>query len=320
MYTTDELLAAAKRSEFFPVSQSTLEDADLIAFANEEMLMKLVPKILSVREEFFITTKLAPIVGGIDSYSIPERALGNSLKDVFHVPNTDNMAHKWTIPRISPHDANMWSGSGSTPAVFYLMGDEVVLLPMPSSSSGALLFMYPERPNKLVATTSCAKITGITLGTTCTLTVDTDMTASLSTSSMIDLLSAVSPYRLWNKDVAIISITSTTIEIALADAQDAMGRTEPKVGDWICPAQQSPIPMVPSEFHSILAEMICFRAMKAIGHTEQMQAIAAHISELISNAFKMIANRVESEVEVAYDNSGLLNAIQGPVAGSVWNY
>lgn len=318
-YKTEDLIASAKRSEFFPVGQTTFSDPDdLIAFANEEMQTKLVPSILSAREDFFLTKKQINIQGGLNRYALPERAIGNALKDLLYMPNATDQTTLYPLAKTTIHDIPSWGNGNVSPGQFYLEGDDIIILPTPSSTQGALLPYYFARPNQLVSTTSCAKITAVTVGPIqTTLTVNTDLTnANLTTpiaaSSLIDLLSAKSPFKLWSSDVSVQSITSTTIVLNNSDIQDAASNTLPKVGDYVCPAQQANIPMIPSEFHPILSEMIAYRALKAIGDVNHMQVVKAHIQEMIQDAFKLIAMRIEQEMDVVYERSSILNSVGLP--------
>jgi hypothetical protein len=84
---------------------------------------------------------------------------------------------------------------------------------------------------------------------------------------------------------------------------------EPIAGDYLCPAQFSNIPMMPQEFRPILAELICYRALKALGALNKLQACADYIKDMISGGDTLIESRVEDQVEVVYDRFGLLNTV-----------
>lgn len=322
-YKTEDIVASAKRSEFFPTGQTTFSDPDdLIAFANEEMQTKLVPAILSVREDFFLSSQQINLQANLSTYPVPERAVGNALKDLLYMPSAAAPSVMYPLPKTTVHDLQVGSQGSGNPGQFYIQGDEIVLVPTPSSSQGAIVSYFFMRPNRLVSTSQCAKITAIVVGATqTTLTVDTDLTAStlatvISSGSLVDLLSAKSPFLLWNQDVSVQSISSTQVVLNNSDVQDAALNTMPRVGDYVCPAQQANIPMVPQEFHPILSEMIAYRALKALGDINHMQVCKVHINEMLQNAYKLIAMRVEQEQDVVYDRGSILNAVGLPSFGS----
>lgn len=316
-YLTEDIVSSAKRSEWFPLSQTTLVDPDdLIALANEEFQTKLVPAIMSVREDFFLATKQVNIQANLPNYTLPERAIGNAFKDLLYMPNASDQAAKYPLPKTTIHDVQTWSAGAAVPGQFYMQGDQVVLNPTPSATVGALLFYFYARPNKIVPTSSVAKITGISVGVSqTTLTVNTDLTAlatPVGVGSLVDLLRAKSPFALYNMDVSVQAITSTTITLNNTDVQDVVGNLLLQVGDYICPAQTANIPMVPQEFHPILGEMVAYRALKGVGHKDQMMACAANITEMMKNAFKLIGMRVEQEQDIIFERWGILGAISAP--------
>jgi hypothetical protein len=318
-FKTEDLISSSKRSEFFPTGQTTFVDPDdLIAFANEEMATKLVPAIMTIRQDFFLESKQVSIQASLQTYSVPERAIGNAFKDLLYQASATDSSYRYPLAKTNPHDVGLWNQSDSNPGAYFLQGDQVYLVNKPPQSVGALVFFYYARPNKLISTSSAAKITAVSSASgTTTLTVDTDLTGSLTTGALIDFLSSKSPFRLWAEDVAITSISTTQIQVATSALQDGAGNVTPVVGDYICPAQSANIPMIPSEFHPILAEMICYRALKALGHTTQMQVCQAHINEMLQGAFKLIAQRVEQEVDVVFERNGILGAVG--MSGLGWN-
>lgn len=312
-FDTEDLVSAAKRSEFFPVSQTTFTDPDdLIAFANEEMLTKIVPAILSVRQDYFLAQSVVQMRSYLNHYALPERAIGNDLKDLFYLPDSGSIDVRYSIPRRQVHDLGAVSSSfGSSPTAFYLKSDEVVIAPTPGSISGSdgLLYFYFMRPSKLVPTAQCGKITAISsAGGTTTFTVNADLTTLVSSGGLIDVLTGRSPFRLPAVDVAITAIAANSIDVATSDVTDESGTLVARVGDFLCPAQTACIPMIPQEFHPILAELICFRALKALGATQHLQVLASNVKDMMAGAMKLISTRVESEPEVVYDRHGLLGA------------
>lgn len=312
-YTVEDLVSDAKRSEFFPISQGTFADPDdFIALASDELQIKLAPTILSARQDFFLTTKQVALKSGLNHYALPERAMGNSFKALWFVPNSADLSNRVEIRKVQSHNFGSYPGTGGQPSAFYMQGDEVVLLPTPQNLSGTeiLLFDYFERPNKLVPTTQCAKITGVAtaLGVT-TFTVDTDLTGSLPVGTPLDFVSHVSPFRLWAKDVPVTAITATTIAVSSALISDETGTLEPVLSDYICLAQTTNTPMVPQEFRPILAEMLCYRVLKALGAMTHLQACAANIQDMTRNALHLISNRVEDQIDVVYDRYSILNSL-----------
>lgn len=164
--TSDDLIASVKRKIMFPTSQSTFTDDDILAFANEEMMISQVPQILSFHEEYFVTYDVAPLVAEVSRYPIPTRAIGMKLRGVFWCDNADGPlatnANLFDMTRVdSENKAYFQSNIGSNTTIhkYYLEGNDVVLTPPVSTQAvGSLVLYYFLRPNQLVVDNEAATI------------------------------------------------------------------------------------------------------------------------------------------------------------------
>lgn len=160
-YTSDELIAAVKRKISFPISQVTFTEDDILEFANEEMAISQVPAVLSYHEEYFSFTTEHPLVNNRARYPIPDRAIGMKLRDVFYKDSNGNLLE---MTRVSQDDRAYFDrnvGTGEAIHKFYLEGNDLVLVPAPSTgATGSLLFVYYLKPNQLVRDSRAAVITG----------------------------------------------------------------------------------------------------------------------------------------------------------------
>lgn len=301
-FFTEDVLTSAKLRSFMPISQTTFQDSDLILVANEELLLKMVSDIISVREDFFLSVKTTAITGGIDHYTIPKGAVGNTIKVLLV---RDSNGNERVLDRIDASSRGDFAGQTGAPVKFFFEGDEVVLCPKPDTSTDTLVFVFFKKPNKLIETTSCAKITNISsAGGTTTFTVDTDLTADLSVGATVDFLSAKSPYLLWNDEIAITAITSTTIAVATSDVSNAVGTVEPVVNDYICPSGYANIPQVPDEAYPVLCQMVAVRALASLGDLNKWNAAKAELKEMRSEMMKLMKNRAEA-TPITVTGSGL---------------
>lgn len=292
-YLVEDLIASAKLRSFAPTSQYTFETADFIRIANEELSQKLVPDIFGKREDFFLTFKDVDLTSGVDRVTIPKRAIGNTFKSLWYV---EDGVIKYQLKLATEEEYESYSGSTGTPQMFIIEGDEVVLLPTPNSSSGSVRFRYYAKPNLLISTSSCAKITAISSASgTTTFTIDTDLTADLSTGDEVDVVSGASPFLLWADEVPLTAISSTEMEVDTDDVDNAAGTVEPQVSDYICPTGYSNIPMIPVEFHAVLAQMMAVRMLAGLGDLNKLTAAAQILEQMRKESVSMIVNRVESQ-------------------------
>jgi|GEM_PF-3079655 len=308
-YFVEDLLESIKNKSFAPISQNTLDDNDLITMADEELGLSIVSAISSVKEDFFMTTEDTPILANTSHYSIPSRAIANSLKEVYYVDSGNNESPMRYIDSSRRSDFEL---SGSNPRAYYFEGDEIVLVPKPSVSSGTIRFLFPAKPNTLIATSSCAKITGSTVGaSTVVFDVDTDLTSSLTTSSYIDVLSSVAPFKLWKYRALIQAISSTQITLLLSDVINQSGSgIEPQINDYVCPSGFSNIPQVPTVFHAVLSQKMSVRLMGSLGDLNKKASEQAEYKELLEQALRLIRNRVEASPRKISKRNSLVKFIK----------
>lgn len=158
-FTSDDLIAAVKRKISFPISQNTFSEADILAFANEEMFIAQVPSVLQYHEEYFVFRKSTPLVPNISRYGIPNRAIGMKLRDLMW---SDASGNFFEMTRISASDKAFFQRNiGANQAIhkFYLEGNDVVLTPsVVGGVTGNLNFFIFLRPNQLVANSRAATV------------------------------------------------------------------------------------------------------------------------------------------------------------------
>lgn len=157
--TSRALIQSVKRKIAIPASQSTFTDSDILAFANEEVMIAQVPSILKFHEEYFVYKVETPLVGNVSRYAIPDRAIGMRLRDLFW---SDAEGNYFEMTRLNPDDKAFFQRNiGSNEAIhkFYIEGNEVVLTPsVIGAPTGNLNFFVFLRPNQLVDDTRAATI------------------------------------------------------------------------------------------------------------------------------------------------------------------
>lgn len=149
--TSNDLIASVKRRISFPVSQNTFSEEDILAFANEEMSISQVPSIIEYHEEYFVFNIEVPLVPNKSKYSIPERAIGMKLRNLFWKDGAGNF---FEMTRVSQDDKAFFQRNiGANTAIhkFYMESNDIVLTPsVQSSATGNLNFDIFLRPNQLV--------------------------------------------------------------------------------------------------------------------------------------------------------------------------
>lgn len=301
--TTEDLLASVKSRTLAPTGQITWTNTELTTILNEEFLLNLVPDLHKLREDYFLSRKQTTLTSGQDRYRLPERALGNTLKDLCFVDSANNRNF---LSRAQSRDEFDTVVTGRLSLRYLIEGDEIVLLG-DNNASGSLEFTYPRRPSKLVATTRVAKITNVSsAGGTTTLTVDTDLSSIVSTSTPVDFYNHKSPLFIIQQDVTPTAVTSTTIAVTQTDITDN-GSVMLEVGNYVALAQESNLPLIPQEFHPVLAQMGAVYILEALGDQEKFSIATIRLEKMRKQLFDLVQNRVDNSPKHIRHRAGFIN-------------
>lgn len=278
--TTDQLIVQIKRRAMVPTSQDTFTNADFLEFADEELQTRILPMLLSVREEFLVTTEDIPVVDGIDKYEIPDRSVGRNLRDVLFSPDSTITASSriYSLARLEPEQIP-WQQNSSRSALdflFYMMDDFVVLHPQPRGNPGTLRLVYHRRPNDLVLTTEAARITSIPNGTDIVVNA---IPATFTTSELYDFTAFKGGFRSKgdNQTATVIDTGTNTITFGagLPTNENALS-----VGDWVGLQCQSPVAQIPRELQPVLAQAVAVKCLEALGDRQGMQVAEAKLQQI----------------------------------------
>lgn len=300
-FTTDELIKSIKRNNNVPEHQSTFTSEDFTAFLNEEMSLGLVPQVVRMKENYFLTTLDVPLVANVSRYEIPTRAIGNKTREVSYVDSTGNVCE---MTCIQVGDLPFYNEqSANSPYAYYIENNEIVLLTdVTASPTGSLSISYYMRPNQLVLLADVGIIQTIdrNTGEIFLNSIPTDF----STSKVYDLIQYTSPHKCLDIDVAITALNTVnkSITVAVADIP-----TNLKAGDHFCIAQQSAIPQIPSDLHPILAHRAGKRCLAALGDTEAYAIATNTLTEFEKNSENLIDDRVEDSPRKIVNRRSILS-------------
>lgn len=286
---SDELLASIKLRGAVPLAQISFQDSDLLNFASEEIDLKVVPSVLAVREEFYVTTETIPLVSNQSNYKIPYRAIGGKVRFVY-LQSSDGTSKPLAQIPMEFLPQYQQSSFAYQNAGFYLQSDELVLLPpIDGVATGSLVIKYYMKPNKVVETSRGATITAINT-TTGEITLDA-VPSNITANSEVDFIQSLSNHRTKGYDINVVSANATTkmITVAVADLPSDL-----QVGDVVCSAGETIIPQVPSELQVMVAQAVICRVLEAIGDTQGLANATAKLQEMEMKLLNVIDSRVEA--------------------------
>lgn len=267
-----ELINALKIKGSFPTSDDLFSNDDFLVLFNMQMKVEILPIMLKLNEEYFLQYKDFTISQGA-KYRIPSRAIGTNIRDLKKIDSSGNYTD---INRLFEEDRS--SGKSG----FYMNRNSVELTN--DFISDTLRMTYFARPNKLVLTTSCAQITSI--DTVLNTVVVSSAPATMSTGVLVDFIQNNNPFDLLSFDQSLVSVSGTTLEVtALPSGLE--------VGDWVCIANESPVPLVPEELHPVLVQSALVTTLsskkdKALEYenkklTEQIEAVLTMLDPRVQN-------------------------------------
>jgi hypothetical protein len=294
--TSAELLASIKLRAAVPISSITFSDEDLLSFAQEETELKLLPSILAVKEEFYVTLATIPLVENQSDYEIPYRAIGNKVRSVFYEQQPGTMLTLANVPieLMNNYTINTFPYQF---AGFVLENDHLKLVPRISSGvNGNLLLRYYLRPNKIVKMARGARIRSIDR-TTGVIEVSNGATgantvpSNITITTQIDFIKGKSTNKTYSFDIdpAAVNASGGTITFATGSIPEQL-----VVGDWICNAGETVIPQVPPELHVMLAQAVACRVLESLGDTQGLQNANQKLAEMEQKLLSVIDTRVES--------------------------
>lgn len=302
-----DLLNTIKRRASIPENQNTFEDEDLLEIASEEMFINVLPRMLELHEDFYLTYEDVPLVADISTYTIPYRAIGNKLRDISYISSDDEIYEMTRIPIDNISDYNSSMVSNQQYSTFYLKSNQIVIHPGVSSSpTGSIRFHYYLSPNALVLEERVARISAIDT-TTGILTLDSTP-SNFSTSIQYDFIMGKSPHRILDFDLNCSTINTVNNTITM-DPDDFP--LELSVGDYITQAGETFYPQLPTELHSLLAQYVAISCLESMNDTEGLKNASAKLQRMERSVPRLTDNRVEASPQKVVNNRSLLRNFVG---------
>lgn len=207
-YNSETLIDSVKRRINIPTNQNTFTDADILAFADEELALSVVPSIMTLHEDHLLYEDVQPLIVGQREYQIPYRAVGNKLYDLMYKDVNGNYL---PMSQTTWSDEPNYNGAYTTNLVYayYVRNNRIGLLPTFNGiDNGSLRFMYYIRPSSLVPSAQVAVISDIDL-TSGTITFN-DIPSTFNTNTLVDFYKFKSPHTILNIDVQPLTVNTTT--------------------------------------------------------------------------------------------------------------
>lgn len=296
-YTSTELLADIKRKAFVPISQITFDDAAILSMADEEIQTGMVPFLLEVREEYLVDYIDYTVNGDTRAFDIPTRAIGAKLRQVTVLigSNDPDQPNEKNLPQMNADEAvfnNSFNNFLSLQA-FFVRDNQIILSPGATSFAGYILRQYYfKRPNKLVQTSDCAQIVSISGNTVVVSLVPTKFGSGNAVNITSDIVKGSPPFKLLGMDLPLV-VDTTTNTITFPNTVSSYNI---QVGDYVCLQGESPIPILPVEMFTFLAQRVAVKLLMSMGDEKNFQIATDRLKEMDHNVRNLLSNRIEGNV------------------------
>lgn len=282
--TTEDLIAQIKRRVSVPASQLKYGNADFIAFLDNAIASKIVPKLIDIDEGYFVNSQDIPLVASQTKYRIPDLAVCWTLHEVGYL---DTNGLYSVLPRIT-RGTEQAGSTDNRPYGFYLEDGYIVTTPdMGTTVSGSIRAYFYRRLNSLALAVSCGQVNTVTsVGVNWQLTVDS-VPVGIGAGNPCDVTHGSNPYELisYNSTNAVVGFNVT---IAKADFDDT-----PQVGDWVSRTGYTPIPHLPDAWHYLLADFGARKCMIGNVDAKTLQLLDSDIADDIDGIKRVTQSRAK---------------------------
>ena len=304
-YTSTELIADIKQRASVPNSQNLITDANFVRFLSGKLHSEIVPIVLSVRENYFVSfqdTVITTTTEATNRYPVPSRAIGMRLKDLKLV---DSGGEERDIPHLTYLDKSAGVSESSFSYLenhaggqhgFFFEGNDVRLFPADAFTGDSLRLYFFRRPNRLVKTSDAGKITAIDTGTN-VVTLDNAPT-TWTASTTFDVINGQPGFNSRQDDQTITAIAGA--DLTFSSLPSGM-----VVGDYVAESGESPIPQIPYEGFPFLAQLGVIKVLEGIGDKSGLAVARDDKITARKDFIQIISPRVEEKPRKTIAHRGL---------------
>lgn len=287
-----KLIRSVRNKSLIPTDTSTFQDSDILDILNEEVTQGLLSTIMSLNEEHMVDhidipiDSTADLSGGI---KIPERAVGNKLRDVAYIRE----GNVYELSRITLEEIsdfrNDYDRYNYNLDLFYVEGDRIKFVSNKVSADFVRVYFYM-MPNDIVLEDKCSKVFSTTdNGDGTTTFVMESVPEDFSNLPIMDIIGNKVPNKIikYNLDPVSVNRNQKTITF---NTSDVVGIEK---GDYICEQFTSPYLNMPTEMHSLLAQRASVYILESLGDSEGFALASNRLQQMETSIQTVLEDRVE---------------------------
>ena len=248
-YLIDDVRSSTENTDFSDTIG--IQDAEFLRFINDAQY-RIQNLITQKHPSVFLSESVVNIVGNQEVYPLPANAyMGNKVTQVEFNRNTTGTDFYYPLRPGSLY--NRSSGSGGSPVKYIRRAGEILLLPIPQSSSGQLRITYTHKLPKLdIRRGSIATVildTSALTITTLTMDVSTDSVDSTELSKFTRLTLCDEEGNVKMSNVKFTAVNASTGVVTIDPAFVYASGETIEVGDYVVAGPYS-------STHILLDEMV----------------------------------------------------------------
>jgi hypothetical protein len=296
---SDEMITVGQRSAFLPPNHPTYPSAVWLQEMNDA-LKQIFPDLVTVsRQGYWQHSTIFQCTAGRDRYRIPARAVNGGLEKLELNIGDGTFEILENVTENHAQFYESFNGITGTPSYYVHRGDQMELLPSPSSSSMQLRVTYYVRPSRLVTSQSSTQggdgvvrgqVTAVnTVARTITVNVvpfDQELTVPAAITTANQRIDVIHPNGFY--ELALVGATQT-----LSGTTFTVGGTDDlsdiEVGDFVRAAEQTDWPCLPEEFHRTVPDTAAVKVLLQQNLVEKASALATSVGGDIGRLSKLLS-------------------------------
>jgi len=306
-YDGSQLVRAIRRLGSVPDSGSTgSRDTDVLSVATDVLRSQLVPRVLNLRESYFVLRERTTLAAGKTRYRLPSKAAFNRLKDLWYVSGDDRIQ----LDVLDPSDLDEYVGTGGpAPAGYFLEGNDVQLVPTTGNYTGDLEFVYFARPGSLVMPAAARQVVAVS---TTTVTLASAAPTGWDDTDTFDVHSPFSgaEYKAWGVGAASV-VGDTIVFDQDVEAAAVFGSGPVEIGDWVVLEGDAALPALPDELQPLLVRAVAAQYAESVGDLQAVQTHTQILEKYLGEAAKAMEVRIEDRpIRPGANGKGMLRYVR----------
>lgn len=311
-YSGEQLLVLTRNISGDPDTGALgARDVDILQHINEGIRLYLYPRLLQIREQYFLARERTAYVNGQAKYRLPTRALYNKLNNLFHVGSDGQKEYIEMLPSESIHARTSSSGTGSRPDGARLFGNSIIMLPEDNTAfDGNIEFEFFFQPSELALEADCRQIATSGVNTaTKTITLTADYPSDWVVGTKLDIHTPESGAEVKQWDLTIASLPASD-QITFTEEIDTtvFGRETVAAGDFVCLQGESARPPLPLNLHGLAARVGALHLSEAEGDVPMIQQHSQVMEAYFSENIDALEQRIEEKPRKVKGQRGFLRS------------